>query len=219
MFDKETVIEAGGYNPNTVGEDMELLMRMRRLMRNRKVDYTVGFIPDPLCWTEVPHNWTILHRQRNRWTRGTAETLWIHRGMMFNPKYGVLGLLSTPYWLFFEWFAPLVEFFGILFFIALMILGQINWMFVLGFTMVSYGFAVLYSVTALFFEEFSFQQYKKTSYTYKLVLTAFLEPIIFHPFILWSSLKGNIDLIRGRKSWGDMSRAGLGKIGEEVTVK
>ena len=63
MFDKETVIEAGGYNPNTVGEDMELLVRMRRLMRNRKVDYTVGFIPDPLCWTEVPHNWTILHRQ------------------------------------------------------------------------------------------------------------------------------------------------------------
>ncbi|WP_318312834.1 glycosyltransferase family 2 protein [Flagellimonas crocea] len=219
MFDKETVIEAGGYNPKTVGEDMELLVRMRRLMRTRKVDYTVGFIPDPLCWTEVPPNWTVLQRQRNRWTRGTAETLWMHRGMLFNPKYGVLGLLSTPYWLFFEWFAPLVEFFGILFFIVLMILGQINWIFVLGFTMVSYGFAVLYSVTALFFEEFSFQQYKKTSYTYKLIFTAFLEPILFHPFILWASLKGNIDLIRGKKSWGNMSRAGLGKMGEKVTVK
>lgn len=219
MFDKETVIEAGGYNPKTVGEDMELLVRMRRHMRKKDVDYTVGFIPDPLCWTEVPHNWTILHRQRNRWTRGTAETLWIHRGMMFNPKYGVLGILSTPYWLFFEWFAPLVEFLGILFFIALMVLGQINWMFVVGFSMVSYGFAVLYSVTALFFEEFSFQQYKKTTYTYKPILTAFLEPIIFHPFILWASLKGNIDLIRGKKSWGSMSRAGLGKIGEEIIAK
>lgn len=219
MFDKETVIEAGGYNTKTVGEDMELLVRMRRLMRTKKIDYTVGFIPDPLCWTEVPPNWTILQRQRNRWTRGTAETLWIHRGMMFNPKYGRLGLLSTPYWLFFEWLAPIVEFIGILFFIALIGLGQINWIFVLGFTMVSYGFAVLYSVTALFFEEFSFQQYKKTNYTYKLILTAFLEPILFHPFILWSSLKGNMDLIRGKKTWGTMSRTGLGNVRKEAIAQ
>lgn len=218
MFDKETVIEAGGYDTNTVGEDMELLVRMRRLMRARGVEYTVGFIPDPLCWTEVPPNWTILQRQRNRWTRGTAETLWKHRGMLFRPKYGVLGMLSTPYWLFFEWLAPIIEFVGILFFVFLLLMGQINWVFVLGFSMVSYGFAILYSVTALFFEEYSFQQYKKTNYTYKLVITAMLEPLIFHPFILWSSLKGNIDLIRGRKSWGTMSRTGLGKVSEEMVA-
>ncbi|WP_222983380.1 glycosyltransferase family 2 protein [Flagellimonas meishanensis] len=219
MFDKETVIEAGGYNSKTVGEDMELLVRMRRLMRAKKEEYSVGFIPDPLCWTEVPPNWTILRRQRNRWTRGTMETLWTHRSMLFNPKYGVLGILSTPYWLFFEWLAPIVEFTGILFFIALLIMGQINWFFVLGFSMVTYGFAVLYSVTALFFEEYSFQQYKKTNYVYKLVLTAFLEPIFFHPFILWASLQGNIDLIRGKKSWGTMSRTGLGKVGKEVMAQ
>nr|WP_199913420.1 glycosyltransferase [Allomuricauda amoyensis] len=219
MFDKETVIEAGGYNTKTVGEDMELLVRMRRLMRRKKVDYAVGFIPDPLCWTEVPPNWTILHRQRNRWTRGTAETLWMHRGMIANPKYGVLGMLSTPYWLFFEWLAPIIEFLGILFFILLMVLGQVNWIFVLGFSLVAYTFAVLYSVTALFFEEYSFQQYKKTKYTYKLVLTALLEPIFYHPFILWSALKGNIDLMRGKNNWGTMSRTGLGKVGDKVVVK
>ena len=216
MFDKETVIEAGGYNSKTVGEDMELLVRMRRLMRKKNMAYTVGFIPDPLCWTEVPPNRTILNRQRNRWTRGTMETLWTHRGMLFNPKYGVLGMLSTPYWLFFEWFAPIVEFIGILFFIVLLIAGQINWLFVLSFSMVTYWFSLLYSVTALIFEEYSFQQYKKTNYVYKLVLTAFLEPILFHPLILWASINGNIDLLRGRKSWGTMSRTGLGNVGKEV---
>lgn len=113
MFDKETVIEAGGYDASTVGEDMELLVRMRRMMREQKQKYRVGFVPDPLCWTEVPQSWKILHRQRNRWTRGTAETLYIHRKMLFNPKYKVLGMLSVPYWLFFEWMAPLIEFLGI----------------------------------------------------------------------------------------------------------
>ncbi|WP_456868250.1 glycosyltransferase family 2 protein [Galbibacter sp. BG1] len=209
MFDKKTVMDAGGYNTNTVGEDMELLVRMRRIMRTQNIDYTVGFIPDPLCWTEVPQKWSILHRQRNRWTRGTAETLWLHRAMIFNPKYKVLGMLSTPYWLFFEWLAPIIEFTGILFFIVLLCLGQINWLFALSFFLVSYSFGILYSITALLFEEYSFQQYKKTNYIYKLIITACLEPIFYHPFLLWASLKGNIDLFRGRKTWGTMSRSGL----------
>ncbi|WP_417443185.1 glycosyltransferase family 2 protein [Joostella sp.] len=209
MFDKNTVMEAGGYNTNTVGEDMELLVRMRRMMLKRKEKYTVGFIPDPLCWTEVPQDWKVLHRQRNRWTRGTAETLWLHRAMIFNPKYKVLGMLSTPYWLFFEWLAPLIEFIGILFFIALLCFGHIEWKFALSFFLVSYCFGILYSITALLFEEYSFQQYKRTDYLYKLIITACLEPIFYHPFILWASLKGNIDLIRGRKSWGAMNRSGL----------
>ena len=117
MFDKQIAIEAGGYNHNTVGEDMELLVRMRRMMREKNIPYKVGFVPDPLCWTEVPQSWEILKRQRNRWTRGTAETLLLHKKMIFNPKYGVLGVLSTPFWLFFEWMAPLIEFSGTIFFI------------------------------------------------------------------------------------------------------
>ncbi|MCM5662708.1 glycosyltransferase family 2 protein [Galbibacter mesophilus] len=211
MFDKNAVMEAGGYNTNTVGEDMELLVRMRRRMREKGEPYSVGFIPDPLCWTEVPQDWRVLHRQRNRWARGTAETLSIHRKMIFNPKYRILGLLSTPYWLFFEWMAPIVEFFGLAFFIALLFLGQLNWVFALSFFLVAYCFSVLYSITALFFEEYSFQQYKKTDQTFKLIVAAFLEPFFYHPFVIWAALKGNIDLLRGRKAWGNMVRTGLGK--------
>lgn len=209
MFDKQIVIEAGGYNTNTVGEDMELLVRMRRMMQERKVPYTVGFVPDPLCWTEVPQTWKVLQRQRNRWTRGTAETLWIHKKMMFNPKYKILGMLSTPFWFFFEWLAPLIEFTGILFFIILFILGQVSWQVFLTFFLAVYSFAILFSVTALFFEEYSFQQYKKPSYIFRLIVTAMLEPLIYHPVIMWSAVMGNLDLLRGKNSWGVMSRAGL----------
>jgi hypothetical protein len=209
MFDKPTVIEAGGYNTNTVGEDMELLVRMRRMMREKDVPYTVGFVPDPLCWTEVPQSWKVLQSQRNRWTRGTAETLWIHKKMLFNPKYKILGLLSTPFWFFFEWLAPIIEFFGILFFLFLLFFNQINWIIFLTFFLTVYSFAFLFSVTALFFEEYSFQQYTKPKYIFRLIGTALLEPLLYHPVIMWSAVMGNFDLIRGKKKWGVMTRAGL----------
>ncbi|UAB83760.1 glycosyltransferase family 2 protein [Zunongwangia sp. SCSIO 43204] len=209
MFDKQIAIEAGGYNHNTVGEDMELLVRMRRMMREKNIPYKVGFVPDPLCWTEVPQSWEILKRQRNRWTRGTAETLLLHKKMIFNPKYGVLGLLSTPFWLFFEWMAPIIEFSGTIFFIFLLWNGLISWKFFFTFLFVVYAFAVLFSITALFFEEYSFQQYKKPRYIFKLIGTAFLEPIIYHPFVMWAAVRGNWDLIIGKKSWGEMTRTGL----------
>lgn len=209
MFDKETVIEVGGYNTNTVGEDMELLVRMRRMMQEKNMDYTVGFVPDPLCWTEVPQQWKVLHRQRNRWTRGTIETLLLHRKMIFNPKYKILGMLSAPYWLFFEWLAPIIEFFGILFFLFLLICGQVDGLVFSIFFGVVYSFAILFSFTALYFEEFSFQQYKKPKYMLVLIGTAFLEPLLYHPFVMWAAIKGNIDFLMGKKSWGEMSREGL----------
>lgn len=209
MFDKETVIQAGGYDTSTVGEDMELLVRMRRMMLDRGEDYSVGFVPDPLCWTEVPQQWRVLHRQRNRWTRGTIETLLMHKKMIFNSKYKVLGLLSAPYWLFFEWFAPIVEFLGVLFFFFLLFFGKINMMVFLIFLGLVYSFAILFSFTALLFEEITFQQYKKTKHIHALILTALLEPIIYHPFVMVAAIKGNIDFLRGKKSWGEMNRKGL----------
>lgn len=209
MFDKKIAVEAGGYDHNTVGEDMELLVRMRRMMLERNEEYVVGFIPDPLCWTEVPESWNVLHRQRNRWARGTIETLLKHKKMLFNPKYKVLGMLSTPYWLFFEWLAPIIEFLGAVFICVLLVLGLLHWSIFLSFFVLVYTFSVLYSITAIFFEEYSFQQYKKPKYIFSLIGTAFLEPLIYHPFVMWAAIKGNYDLIRGKKTWGAMNRTGL----------
>src|ERR1700741_616865 len=123
MFDKEIVIAAGGYDHATVGEDMELVVRMRRYMIEHKTPYTVTYIPDPLCWTEAPDNYNILTKQRNRWTRGTMETLWKHRIMFLNPAYKVLGLLSYPYWLLYEYLAPIIEFTGLLITFILALFG------------------------------------------------------------------------------------------------
>jgi biofilm PGA synthesis N-glycosyltransferase PgaC len=211
FFDKRVVIECGGYNHDTVGEDMELVVRMRRYMADRRIPYRVVYIPDPLCWTEAPSDYKILSRQRNRWMRGTMETLWLHRKLFMNPKYGLLGLISVPYWTFFEWLAPIVEFLGLIYFIILVILGYDAWFWFFTLFTTVYLFAIMISFSSVMFEEFTYHQYAKRREVLKLFITAILEPLIYHPRTVWWGIMGNIDKIKGKKKWGEMTRTGFTK--------
>jgi biofilm PGA synthesis N-glycosyltransferase PgaC len=207
-FDREIVIACGGYSTSTVGEDMELVVRMRRYMEEREEPYKVAFIPDPLCWTEAPSTFRILGRQRNRWTRGTIETLRSHRKMFFNPRYGILGMLSYPYWFFFEFLAPIIEFFGTAGIIVYFFTYAVNWqaiMILIGVICIG----VLYSIFAIMMEVLTYNQYKQRKDILKLVLVAILEPFVFHPFVVWSAVVGNFDLMRKNNSWGEMTRQGF----------
>ncbi len=209
MFDKEIVIKSGGYSTKTVGEDMELLVRMRRYMIDNKHEYTVKFIPDPLCWTEVPEDIKTLTRQRNRWTRGTIETLLTHKKMCFNPKYKILGLLSYPYWLVFEFLAPIIEIIGLCILLFLAIFGSVNWMYFLFLFGMIYSFSVMFSFLSLLAEEKTYAQYKKFSDIFKLMGAALVEPFIFHPLIIRAAMIGNAHYIDGKTSWGEMKRKGF----------
>ena len=209
MFDKEIVIKVGGYNHNTVGEDMELVVRMSRFMHEIRQLYRVVYIPDPLCWTESPSGTQILGRQRNRWTRGTIETLWTHKDLFFNPRYGILGMLSYPYWFFFEWLAPILEFMGVLFFITLACMGQINWEYSMILMGMVYFFAVTLSTISILFEELSYQQYTSGRDILKLLVVALIEPLVYHPLTVYWAIRGNIDKITGKTAWGAMTRAGF----------
>ena len=217
-FDKEIVIKSGGYNHKTVGEDMELVVRMRRYMEERGEEYLVTYIPDPLCWTEAPSTYNVLGRQRNRWLRGTYETLSFHRIMFFNPKYGLLGMLSYPYWFFFELCAPVIEFFGFIFFLFLAFFGILNWGFFAAYFIFIVCFGYLYSCFAILMEVITFNQYKRRIDILRLMLTGLTEPFFFHPFVVWSGIKGFIDLIKKKNAWGEMTRKGLSKKSETQTT-
>ncbi len=211
MFDRDIVIESGGYSTSTVGEDMELVVRIRRYMADKGLDYDVVYIPDPLCWTEVPSTVKILARQRSRWTRGTMETLFKHRKLFFNRKYGKLGILGYPYWLAFEYLAPIVEFLGICWFIFLVITNSLNWPFFLLLLGFVYFFAVSLSIWAVLFEEITFHKYERRRDVLRLVGTAFLEPLFYHPLVMLMTIKGNIDKVLNRNKWGKMERKGFGE--------
>lgn len=210
IFDKSLALEVGGYDINTVGEDMEIVVRMRRYMEEKKEKYKVAYIPDPLCWTEAPDNFKTLVSQRNRWTRGTIETLRKHRKVAFNSNYGALGLLSYPYWLIFERLAPIIEFIGLIYFIILIILDQVPWDYAIIFIIMVFVYSVLFSIVALFAEELTYHQYKKKGTGFKLILLIFIEPIILHPIILYAAISGNIDYYFNKdKKWGKMKRKGM----------
>jgi cellulose synthase/poly-beta-1,6-N-acetylglucosamine synthase-like glycosyltransferase len=212
MFNREIAIKCGGYFAKTVGEDMELVVRMRRYMCENNFPYKVAYIPDPLCWTEAPESLRVLGRQRNRWTRGNIDTLFIHRKIFFNPKYGLMGMLSYPFWFFIEWLSPLVEAFGLLYFVLSALMGQVNWSFffiILGFV---YAFALTFSTYSILFEELTYHRYRKKREILRMLIAAWIEPIIYHPFIVYYSIKGNFDFFINKKTgWGQMERKGFGK--------
>ncbi|WP_018628446.1 glycosyltransferase family 2 protein [Niabella aurantiaca] len=210
-FDKEIVVQCGGYNRNTVGEDMELVVRMRRYMEEKKAPYKVTYIPDPLCWTEAPASYKVLGRQRNRWIRGTYETLKFHRKMFFNPRYRLLGMLSYPYWFFFELLAPVIEFLGFSAFFIMILTGLVDWELFFPLLAVVVSFNYLYSVFAVYMEVKTYNQYRRRTDIAKLLLTSLSEPFNFHPFVVWSSIRGLVDIFRNRHSWGDMTREGFDK--------
>jgi poly-beta-1,6-N-acetyl-D-glucosamine synthase len=211
MFDKRIAIASGGYDHGTVGEDMELVVRMRRYMSERKLKYKVTYVPDPLCWTEAPSDYKVLARQRGRWMRGTMETLWTHRKLAFNPKYGMLGLVSYPYWLIYEWMAPIVEFMGLVYFGYLVATGFSTWHVFVFLLLAVYAFAIVMSFLAFLYEEYTYHQYTSKKDILMLMLTAMIEPFIYHPRSAWWGFKGNIEKMRGVKSWGEMTRSGFKK--------
>lgn len=209
FFKKDIVLAVGGYFPKTVGEDMELVVRMRRYMQEKQIPYRVGFVPDPLCWTEVPEDEKVLERQRNRWMRGTIETLQLHQKIGLKPRYGILGMVSFPFWTVFEKLAPILEIVGLLYTLTLLILGDFSVVYFIALLLTIYLLSMLVSSFSVLFEQLAFNNYKNKKDLYRLIGTILLEPIMIHPKIVWWGLKGHIDFIIGRGGWGKMIRTGF----------
>lgn len=212
LFDKEIVLLAGGYNHVSFGEDMELITRMRIWMHDQKMKYKVMYIPESLCWTEVPSSMKVFASQRTRWTKGLAQTLWFHKKAFFNPKYKVFGMLSFPYWVFFEWLAPLLEFGGILYYVYLILTNQITWVYAIVLLLFIYSFSVMITIISILWDELMGMKYEKKREVFKLCLAAIVEPFAYHPLSLFFSLRGNwFFFARKKLHWGEMTRQGFKK--------
>lgn len=209
IFDRQAVIKVGGYLHNTVGEDMELVVRLHRYYRDKKIPYRIRFLPEPVCWTEVPEDWTTLSRQRNRWHRGLADTIFRHKKMLFNPRYGRLGFLAMPFFLFVELLSPVIEIGGYFIFLVSYLLGAINLTFFLLFLCAAILLGVIMSVLAILIEELTFRRYERVWDVLILVIYAFLENFGYRQIYAWWRFRGLIDYFRGNLQWGDMKKKGV----------
>jgi len=213
LFRRDALIAAGGFRTDTVGEDMEVVVRMHRLFRERGERYRIVFRPDPICWTEVPERLSTLARQRNRWQRGMLQTLRLHRRMIFNPRYGAVGMFAMPYFLVFEALAPVVEVAGYLLAVVALSLGWLDLLFAQLFFLTAVVYGALISVVAVILEEVSFRKYPRLLDLLRLATYGFLENFGYRQLTVWWRLGGAIDFLRGRVEWGAMARRGFARDG------
>jgi cellulose synthase/poly-beta-1,6-N-acetylglucosamine synthase-like glycosyltransferase len=210
VYKKQEVVEVGGYSGDTDTEDLELVVRLHKHMRRKKRPYRVVFVPDPVCWTEAPRTLSVLARQRNRWHRGLMQTFWLHRDMIFNPRYGSVGLLGLPYFLIFELLGPLVEVLGYLALVAALTLGILDVEFFVLFLAVAILYGMTLSVAAVLLEEISFRRYPAWTDLVKLFTFALIENLGYRQMLSVFKMRAFGDALRRYRVWGRMERSGFG---------
>lgn len=208
VFRKQAVIAAGGYRHDTVGEDMELVVRLHRLHRLRGERYTVAFLPDPICWTEAPESLGVLRSQRTRWQRGLGESIVANRALLFHPRGGAPGWIALPFMVAFEWLGPLVEVAGYAFMAVGFAFGAISLAVFAAFMLLAVGLGTVLSVSALLLEEISFHVYKKPVQLFTLAAAALMENFGYRQLVTLWRLQGLWQWLRGTHGrWGDMQRS------------
>lgn len=207
LFRRSSVIEVDGYRSDTVGEDMELVMRLHRWYRRRRLRYRIVFVPNPVCWTEVPETFRILKNQRVRWQRGLSESLMMNLGLLFSRHGGWVGWLAFPATLLFEWFGPVIELTGYVFMITGFWLNMISLPVFLAFALAAIVLGILLSVSALLLEEMSFHLYPQPRQIVTLFLLAIAENFGYRQLTLLWRVSGLLHWLFGVKAqWGTMTR-------------
>lgn len=209
LFRRDAVVGAGGYLHDTVGEDMELVLRLKRLSYEQGGPGKIAFVPDPVAWTEVPESTAVLGRQRDRWHRGLADVLWRHRAMMLNPRYGVTGLFVYPYYAFVELLAPVFEVVGLVTLALGLAFGMLDWRFAALFYLTAYGLGTALTAFTLILEDLSFHRYATFRDRALLFWWALVENLGYRQMTVFWRLRGLWKFLRGRKDWGAMERKGF----------
>ena len=209
MFSRAAVVSAGGYATDTVGEDMELVVRLHRHHSEKGIPYKIQFVPDPVAWTECPETLSVLGRQRDRWQRGLFQSLGRHSRMLLNPRYGKAGLLAFPYFYFLEMLGPVIELLGYLSFIVTILAGRADLWFVAAFLALTIVLGGVLSVSAVALEELSFRRYPRRRDLLHLFGLAALESLGYRQLNTWWRVKGTFSALRGVQSWGRMTRKGF----------
>lgn len=200
LFKKAAVLAVGGYNTEIVTEDMELIVRLHKYHIKEKKPYKIKFIPYPICWTEIPEKFKMLGRQRRRWHMGLTQSIVKHR-MIFNPKYGSIGMFIFPYYFFFEMLGPIVEILGYIIVPLSYFFGLLSFDYFLLFLILAIFYGIFLSTTGVFLEELTYRRYPEWSHLFKLLVYGILENFGYRQINSFWRFQAIIFYILGRKKW------------------
>ena len=205
-FQKAALIEVGGYTRNCVGEDMELVIKLHKLMHQKKRKYSVRFLPDPICWTQPPERLSDLKKQRKRWHVGLIDSLLRHKDMVFRPKYGRIGMVCLPYYWIFELAGPVIESFGYLFIPISWLLGVVNVWFMVSFFLVAVLYGTILSVGALLLEENTFRKYPDLKQLLRLFFFSFVDNFGYRQVNTIYKVEAMFGFRKNKSRWGELQR-------------
>ncbi len=215
LFKRERVLEIGGYltgrgihKKDTVGEDMELVVRLIRHMGEIRKPYRVQYAATANCWTEVPEDLNSIYKQRDRWHRGLTEIMTFHRRMLFNPRYGTAGLIGLPYFLIFEIIGPFYEFSGYLFLLIGFIAGLHSVAVYLILFSVCILFGTLVSLISLILSEHGIVYFSHREII-KLLLSTFSENFGYRQLMGWLRVFSLTGMLFKNKGWQKLERKGF----------
>ncbi len=208
LFRRQAVMDVGGYDTTTVGEDAELVLRLHRRHRELNKPCRIVFFPDPICWTEVPESLSVLRSQRDRWQRGLAQMLWRNRGVVFNPRYRTMGMFGVPYFWAFELLGPIPEVFGYVYVLVGVIFGFVSLPLALAIFLLGTVWGVFLSLVVIMMEERAFARYPNWKDLRTLCIAAVIENFGYRQYLAWVRLKAFWTL-RRTSGWGTMTRKGF----------
>jgi len=213
LFSRQHVVEVGGYSLGTVGEDMELVVKLHRHMRERQRPYRIDFIAEPVCWTECPEDLGVLSRQRSRWQRGTLECFFKHRTMCFNPRYGRIGIVCFGQILLVDVLGPLIEVLGYVLLPLLWFTKLLALPWLLAFIAATVTFGIAISTCTLILEEIQLRRFPRAHQLLVLAAAAVMENFGYRQLSNLWRLKGWWEFVRGEQGWGAMGRKGFASAG------
>ena len=208
LFNKKAVFNVGGYDRSNVTEDMELIVKLHQYYREQGKDYKVKFVSDPICWTEVPVTLKMLARQRRRWHLGLIETVIKYRKLLFNPRYGSLGTMVMPYYLFVELLSPLVEITGYLSIFIAYLMGILSTQFFLLFLVLAIFYGIFLSTSGVFLEEITYRRYPKWSHFFTLLGYGILENLGYRQINSFFRVQAFFQYLGKKREWEHVSRGG-----------
>jgi cellulose synthase/poly-beta-1,6-N-acetylglucosamine synthase-like glycosyltransferase len=217
LFHKDTLIRIGGYltisgslKKDTVGEDMELVVRLTRDALERKEPLRVVYIYNAYCYTELPSDLKTLSKQRNRWQRGLIDILSYHRKLALKPKFKQIGFIGYPYFFIFEFLGPFFEMFGYLMLIVALALNLLNLEIILAIFTASIGFGIVISLFSLLMSEREIKLMSAKE-TFILLLYAFIENFGYRQFISLHRVFSSFSALKESGQWGVQKRKGFKK--------
>jgi cellulose synthase/poly-beta-1,6-N-acetylglucosamine synthase-like glycosyltransferase len=204
VFRRDVVNQIGGLAYECVGEDAELMMRLRHEPRTDLRERRVVFVSEPAAWSEAPEKLRTLSRDRRLGHHGLTESLWRHRHMIGNPHYRQVGLVSLPLQLLFGLFAPLAELAGLILVPAGVLLHAVDLNFLWWFVLVAYVYPTVVTVVALLVEELAFHRSNRWRDLVAAVCAAVFENVGYRQLTAWWSLQGMVAALRNRPAnWGE----------------